>query len=95
LLDLVQILDDLLAALKIEIAELGQREFASGPMEQSDAEPIFELTDSLADVPFRHAHRSGGAGKAADLDDLDELFKPFPSAHDVWAPAMSADRSPF
>jgi hypothetical protein len=37
LLDLVEILDDLFAALEVEIAELRQRELASGSLKQANA----------------------------------------------------------
>ena len=42
MLDLVEILDDLFAALEVEIAELRQRELARGSVKESDAEPFFE-----------------------------------------------------
>ena len=55
-----QVVDDLFAAVVIEIAELGQRQLASRSVQEPDAETVFELTDTRAHVSLRDTQGLGG-----------------------------------
>ena len=44
---------------------IGERDAARPPLEQRDAEPIFEQPDLFADRPMRHMQILGGLDKAA------------------------------
>src|SRR5690606_2578764 len=71
-LGLVDLHRDPGAALIEGRAHRGQRELASGPLEQHHAEPSLELRDLAADGRLRQPERATGRREAPGLDDLGE-----------------------
>jgi hypothetical protein len=49
-----------------------QRDLARGPVEEPQAEPLFEPLDMRRDHGARHAELIGGAGEGTELGDASE-----------------------
>jgi hypothetical protein len=82
-------------------AGLGQRDRAAGPLEQSDAQPAFQLPDSLGQCGLRDAQPGRGTAEVKFVGHRQEV-RQFPSLEPIHSsrlpaavrPVLDAPRTP-
>jgi hypothetical protein len=71
-LGLLDVAEDLLAALQVALAGFGEGDAAGGAVQQAGAQVRFEFGHRARDVRGGEVHALGGGGEAAGLGDTDE-----------------------